>query len=61
MVWEPPLRLAFSWHLRAERADATDVSITFVDGGDGTSRVEIEHAGWERLGTGCRRSGQEPR
>lgn len=34
MVWEPPLRLAFSWHLRAERADATDVSITFVDGGD---------------------------
>jgi hypothetical protein len=48
--WEPPRRLAYLWHLRRDRDDATDVEITFVDRGDGTTRVEIEHTGWERLG-----------
>jgi hypothetical protein len=49
-VWEPPRRLGYVWHMRRDRADATDVEITFLDGGDGTTRVEIEHTGWERLG-----------
>ena len=49
-VWEPPGRFAYLWHLRRDRADATDVDIRFVDLGDGTTRVEIVHAGWERLG-----------
>ncbi|MBA2751939.1 MAG: SRPBCC domain-containing protein [Actinobacteria bacterium] len=50
VVWEPPRRLAYLWHLRVDRADATDVEITFtVDEGD-HCRVEIEHRGWERLG-----------
>jgi Activator of Hsp90 ATPase homolog 1-like protein len=49
-VWEPPRRLGYLWHLRRDRADATDVEITFLDQGDGTTRVEIEHTGWERLG-----------
>jgi uncharacterized protein YndB with AHSA1/START domain len=49
-VWEPPTRLAYLWHLRADRADATEVEITFVDQGNSTTRVEIEHRGWERLG-----------
>ena len=48
-VWEPPRRLAYTWHLRADRADATDVEIRFVPARGGT-RVEIEHRGWERLG-----------
>ncbi len=48
-VWEPPDRLAYRWFLRADRSDATDVSIRFVATDDGT-RVEIEHGGWERLG-----------
>ena len=48
-VWDPPGRLDYLWHLRADRSDATDVSIRFVATDDGT-RVEIEHAGWERLG-----------
>ena len=50
-VWEPPTRLAYLWHLRRDRADATEVEIRFVDRGDATTRVEIEHRGWERLGT----------
>ena len=49
-VWEPPYRLVYSWHIRADRADATEVEITFVDQGDATTRVDIEHRGWERLG-----------
>ena len=48
-AWEPPQRLAYTWHLRADRADATDVEIRFIPAASGT-RVEIEHRGWERLG-----------
>ncbi len=52
-VWEPPVRLGYLWHLRGERARATEVSVRFVPrDGDGT-RVEIEHRGWERLGAGA--------
>ena len=49
-VWEPPSRLAYTWFLRTDRADATDVEITFAAAATGT-RIEIEHSGWERLGT----------
>ena len=49
-VWEPPSRLVYLWHLRRDRADATEVEIRFLDrAGEGT-RVEIEHRGWEALG-----------
>ncbi len=50
-VWEPPRRLGYLWHLRADRADATDVEIRFVDLPGGRTRVDIEQRGWERLGT----------
>jgi Activator of Hsp90 ATPase homolog 1-like protein len=49
-VWEPPRRLSYLWHIRADRADATEVEINFLDQGDARTRVEIEHRGWERLG-----------
>ncbi len=49
-VWEPPSRLAYSWHLRFAPEEATDVEIRFVDAGGERTRVEIEHTGWERLG-----------
>lgn len=49
-TWEPPRSLGYLWHLRRDRADATDVEIRFVALGDGRTRVEIEHSGWERLG-----------
>ena len=50
-AWEPPHRLVYLWHLRRDRADATEVEIRFLPSGEGT-RVEIEHRGWERMGTG---------
>ncbi len=52
-LWEPPHRFGYLWHLRRDRADATDVEIRFVPDGAAT-RVEIEHRGWERLGAGGR-------
>ncbi|MDQ6742209.1 MAG: SRPBCC family protein [Candidatus Dormibacteraeota bacterium] len=50
-AWEPPSRLAYLWHIRDDRADATEVEINFLEQGDATTRVEIEHRGWERLGS----------
>jgi hypothetical protein len=49
-VWKPPTQLAYLWHLRRDRADATEVEIRFVPRGAAATRIEIEHRGWERLG-----------
>lgn len=51
-AWEPPRRLVYLWHLRADRADATEVEVTFAAIGDAATGVQIEHRGWERLGAG---------
>jgi Activator of Hsp90 ATPase homolog 1-like protein len=48
--WEPPARLGYLWHIGRDRSQATDVELHFVDNGDGTTRLDIVHAGWERLG-----------
>jgi len=50
LAWDPPHRLVYSWHLRRDRADATEVEIRFR-ASEGRTRVEIEHRGWERLGS----------
>ena len=49
-VWEPPHRLVYLWHLRQDRADATEVEIRFLPHGEAATHVEIEHRGWEALG-----------
>ncbi len=48
-AWDPPHRITYLWHLRADRADATEVTVTFAPGGESTI-VTIVHAGWEHLG-----------
>ncbi len=48
-AWEPPRRLAYSWHIATDPTDATDVEIAFTPLGEKRTRVEIEHGGWERL------------
>jgi hypothetical protein len=48
-TWQPPERFGYLWHLRRDRADATQVDIRFSAAGDITV-VDIEHTGWERLG-----------
>jgi uncharacterized protein YndB with AHSA1/START domain len=49
-AWEPPARLAYLWHLRRDRRQATDVEIRFIALAEDRTRVEIEHGGWDRLG-----------
>ena len=48
---DPPRRLVYRWHLRVDRADASEVDITFLPDTPDRTRVEIEHRGWERLGS----------
>ena len=48
-AWEPPRRLAYLWHIYGERAEATDVEVTFAAAAEGTA-VRIVHGGFERLG-----------
>jgi uncharacterized protein YndB with AHSA1/START domain len=50
VAWEPPSRLVYLWHLRRDRADATEVEIRFAPVERTRTLVEIEHRGWERLG-----------
>ena len=49
-AWEPPRRLAYLWHIRRDRADATDVELVFTPVDDDRCRLDITHTGWERLG-----------
>jgi len=50
-LWSPPARLAYLWHIGRDRDAATDVELTFADTGDGRTRLDIVHSGWDRLGT----------
>jgi uncharacterized protein YndB with AHSA1/START domain len=52
--FEPPRRVAFTWHPSREPHEAQDVEVTFVPEGSGT-RVELVSTGWERLGVKGRR------
>lgn len=48
--WDRPRRLRYSWRIATEPRNATDVEIVFRPLPDASTRVEIEHAGWDRLG-----------
>lgn len=48
--WDPPRRLRYLWHIATDLAYATDVDIVFRELPGATTRVEIEHTGWDRLG-----------
>jgi uncharacterized protein YndB with AHSA1/START domain len=49
-TWEPPARFVYLWHLKRDRAEATEVEIRFVSLAHHATRVDIEHRGWEVLG-----------
>ena len=48
-VWEPPGRVAFTWHPGRGPDSEQDVEVRFEPSGSG-ARVELVHTGWERLG-----------
>ncbi|MDY7541329.1 MULTISPECIES: SRPBCC domain-containing protein [unclassified Cryobacterium] len=49
-AWNPTEHFGYLWHLRRDRSDGTDVSIRFTEIDPTTTRVDIRHTGWERLG-----------
>jgi uncharacterized protein YndB with AHSA1/START domain len=48
--WNPPGSIAYTWHLRQDRADATEVEITFAPDESAGTHISIEHRGWDALG-----------
>lgn len=50
LVWDPPERLVYSWHLRTGPEHATEVEILFRPKSEDSTRIEIEHRGWEAWG-----------
>ena len=48
-TWDPPRRVAFTWHPGHDAAKAQDVEVTFTAEG-GRTRVQLTHVGFERLG-----------
>jgi uncharacterized protein YndB with AHSA1/START domain len=50
-AWEPPSLLGYVWHIGRERSSATEVQIRFVAQGPTSTRIEIEHSGWDRFGS----------
>jgi len=49
LVWEPPAKLVYLWHIGRDRGAATEVEVNFSEEGPGTT-ISILHRGWERLG-----------
>jgi uncharacterized protein YndB with AHSA1/START domain len=52
LVFEPPHRVAFTWHPGRQPETAQEVELRFMPTGEGT-RVELVHRGWERFGEGA--------
>lgn len=54
LEWGPPDRLVLAWQIDGQfRYDPdliTEIEVTFVDQGDGTTRVDLEHRHLERMG-----------
>src|SRR5579862_764056 len=53
-AWEPPIRVAFTWHVGREPDYAQLIEVTFTPRAGGTY-VELVHSGWERLGADAER------
>ena len=57
--FDPPQRLVFRWQIAADRTPQPDpekasaVEVRFTEA-NGSTRVEVEHGGWERHGDGAR-------
>lgn len=47
-VWEPPHRIEYWWHLFFDRAEATEITVTFTPV-EGETRVRLVQKGFDRL------------
>jgi hypothetical protein len=48
VVWEPPHRVGYLWHLFFDRSEATEITVTFTGIATG-SRVQLVQTGFENL------------
>jgi hypothetical protein len=48
LVWDPPVRVGYLWHLFFDRSDATEITVTFAEIENG-SRVRLVQTGFEKL------------
>jgi uncharacterized protein YndB with AHSA1/START domain len=51
--WEPPHRVAFTWHAGTAETEATRVEVTFTEIEPGSTEVQLVHSGWERRPDGA--------
>jgi uncharacterized protein YndB with AHSA1/START domain len=51
--WEPPCRVAFTWHPGSSETEATRVEVTFTQSGPGRTVVSLVHSGRERRPDGA--------
>ena len=49
ILWEPPARLNYLWHLFFDRSEATEITVTFTAIEEG-SKVRLVQTGFEKLG-----------
>ena len=49
-AWQPPSRVAFTWHPGRAADTAQSVEVKFSDAGAGMTLVELAHTGWAKLG-----------
>ena len=49
LLWEPPARVGYLWHLFFDRSDATEVTVTFAPVESGTL-VTLTQTGFEKFG-----------
>jgi uncharacterized protein YndB with AHSA1/START domain len=46
-VWEPPRRLAYSWHPHLDLSERTMILIMFTPLAPGRTRLSLTHSGWQ--------------
>ena len=49
-AWNPPSRVVLDWNPSPEDRPYTEVEVTFTPTTEGTTRVDLHHRHWERLG-----------
>jgi hypothetical protein len=56
LIWEPPQRFVMAWLINAnwkhepDVSRASEVEVRFTAQADGTTRVDLEHRNFERMG-----------